>query len=120
MSDRLAATASLAMIANVLLFPYAARGQPAADLSLSSLAATCAGCHGTAGRAVRGGAIPSLAGMPRETFIADMLGFRDGTRPDTIMQQLAKGFDEARIEALAGYFAARGAEPPGRPANTAR
>jgi cytochrome c553 len=49
--------------------------------------------------------------MQRDTFIAEMRGFRDGTRPATIMQQLAKGFDEAQIEELAGYFATRSTEP---------
>jgi cytochrome c553 len=132
MSDRPAVTAStarrtrltcavaLTIAANAVLLACAAGAQTAADLSLRSLAATCAGCHGTAGHAVQGGGIPSLAGMPREAFMADMRGFRDGTRPATIMQQLAKGFDAAQIEALADYFFARGNEPAARPAGAAQ
>jgi sulfide dehydrogenase cytochrome subunit len=33
--------------------------------------------------------------------------FRDGKRPSTIMQQLAKGYTDAEIDAAAAYFAAQ-------------
>jgi cytochrome c553 len=33
--------------------------------------------------------------------------FRDGRRASTIMQQLAKGYTDAQIEAAAAYLAAR-------------
>jgi cytochrome c553 len=112
--------ASATVAAAMALLPGATCAQATDDLSLRSLAATCAACHGTAGHAVPGSAIPALAGMSREAFVADMRGFRDGTRPATIMQQLAKGFDEKQITALAAYFTAPGPEPAQRPANTAR
>ena len=36
-----------------------------------------------------------------------MRAFRDGKRPATVMHQLAKGYSDAQIDALAGYFAAQ-------------
>jgi cytochrome subunit of sulfide dehydrogenase len=68
-----------------------------------SLAATCAGCHGTDGRSVTTEVVP-LAGLPKEHIVAQMKAFRDGTRPATVMQQLAKGYTDAEIEAAAAYL----------------
>ncbi len=69
------------------------------------LAANCANCHGTKGQAV--GAMPSLAGLKASYISEQMRAFRDGKRPATIMHQLAKGYTDAQIDAIAGYFAAQ-------------
>ena len=71
-----------------------------------SLAATCAACHGTDGRSVTTEVV-SLGGLPKEHIVAQMKAFRDGTRPATIMHQLAKGYNDVQIELLADYFARR-------------
>jgi sulfide dehydrogenase cytochrome subunit len=71
-----------------------------------SLAATCASCHGTEGRSVTQ-EVASLAGLPKEHIVAQMKAFRDGTRPATVMQQLAKGYSDAQIELVADYFSRR-------------
>jgi len=71
-----------------------------------SLAASCAACHGTDGRSVTTEVV-SLAGLPKEHIVAQMKAFRDGTRPATVMHQLAKGYNDAQIERLADYFAGR-------------
>ncbi len=76
-------------------------------LRMRSLAATCAQCHGTDGHAVRGSAIPGLAGMPAAELVAQINAFRSGARPSTVMQQLARGYTDAQIHQLAAYFAAR-------------
>ncbi|CAN5236899.1 hypothetical protein BH11PSE9_BH11PSE9_13020 [soil metagenome] len=76
-------------------------------LRARSLAATCAQCHGTAGRAIDGAAVPGLAGMPSAYLSAQMKAFASGVRPSSVMQQLAKGYSEAQIEQLAAYFAAQ-------------
>lgn len=70
-----------------------------------SLAATCFTCHGTDGRSV-GGVPPSLAGRDRTELVQQMKDFKAGRRPATIMQQHAKGYTDAQIEQIAGYFAA--------------
>ncbi len=76
-------------------------------LYIKSLAATCANCHGTQGKAVEGSAIASLAGLPRDYFVAQMAAFKSGARPATIMHQLSKGYSDAQIEQMAAYFAAQ-------------
>jgi cytochrome c553 len=67
-------------------------------------AASCAICHGTNGYTV-GGGMPVLAGQSRETLTRHMRDFRDGRRPATIMHQIAKGYTDEQIEALASFFA---------------
>jgi cytochrome c553 len=94
----------LAILAPLLaLPPAAARADEAAG---RSLAATCANCHGTEGRAL-GADVPSLAGRPRAEIVALMKAFRDGSRPATVMHQLSRGYTERQVEDLAEFFAAR-------------
>ena len=82
----------------------AARAQSPEQLNLRSLAASCAQCHGTDGRSVAASAVPALAGMPREHLVAQLKAFKTGSRPSTVMGQLAKGFSDAQLEQLADYF----------------
>ena len=53
-----------------------------------NLAAACAICHGTEGRAVTTDVV-SLAGKPRDEIAAQMREIRDGNRPVTVMHQIA-------------------------------
>jgi cytochrome subunit of sulfide dehydrogenase len=87
--------------------PLAAQAQNKEALYVRSLAATCANCHGTDGRTVDGSAVPGLAGMPRDYMAAQMTAFKSGARPATVMHQIAKGFSDAQIQQIAGYFAAQ-------------
>jgi cytochrome subunit of sulfide dehydrogenase len=80
----------------------AAQESPAAR----SLAATCANCHGTDGRSVTQ-EVASLAGLPKDDIVAKMKAFRDGTRPATVMHQIAKGYSDQQVELLADYFSRR-------------
>ncbi len=80
----------------------AAQDSPAAR----SLAATCAACHGTDGRSVTK-EVPGLAGLPREHIAGQMKAFRDGSRPASVMHQIAKGYSDQQIELMADYFARR-------------
>jgi cytochrome subunit of sulfide dehydrogenase len=84
----------------------AVHAQDAATLQTAALAATCANCHGTQGR-TQGSALPVLAGMPKDAMLAQLRAFKAGTRPATIMHQLSKGYTDAQLEQIAGYFAAR-------------
>ena len=78
------------------------------NLTLSgvrALAADCASCHGPEGRPAAGSTSARLAGRPADETIRAMAAFRDGTRPGTVMPQLARGYDEPEIAAMAAYFA---------------
>jgi cytochrome subunit of sulfide dehydrogenase len=82
-----------------------ASGQQA--LYAQSLAATCANCHGTQGRAVEGSSVVSIAGLDQAYLAAQMKAFKTGARPATVMHQISKGYSDAQIESLAAYFAAQ-------------
>ena len=46
-----------------------------------------------------------LAGLPKDDILTRLRGFRDGSRPSTVMQQIARGYSDAQLELIAGYFA---------------
>jgi sulfide dehydrogenase cytochrome subunit len=73
-------------------------------LQVRSLAASCASCHGTNGVAQPG--MESLAGRPKDELLKQMLDFKTGKKPATIMHQLSKGYTDEQLEQLAGYFSA--------------
>lgn len=87
----------------VLLFLSGAAAADQIVLRGAALANACAACHGPDGRSQ--GAIPSIATMPSETLVGALRAFRTGTRQGTVMNRIAKGLDEADIEALAVHFA---------------
>ena len=97
--------ASLTML--LAAFGGGAFAQDAATLQTRSLAATCANCHGTAGRAIDASAVPGLAGLPAAYFVEQMNAFKSGARAATVMHQLAKGYNAAQTDRLAAYFAAQ-------------
>ena len=94
-----------AVVAAVIALPAWAQapGPVARDL-----AATCANCHGTGGRST--GAMPALAGQPKADIVQKMNEFREGTRPATIMHQLAKGYTPEQVDLIATWFAAQKAQ----------
>lgn len=72
-----------------------------------NLAATCANCHGTDGKSVSGAGMKTLAGTDKEKILQKIREFRSGTRPATIMQQIAKGYTDEQLNLIANYFAAQ-------------
>ncbi|MEY3381448.1 MAG: c-type cytochrome [Hylemonella sp.] len=83
----------------------AALAQDANALHARALAATCANCHGTDGRTVEGSAVPPLAGMSPDYMVKQMAAFKNGSRPATVMHQLAKGYTDQQVALVAAYFA---------------
>ncbi|MDF3838178.1 c-type cytochrome [Cupriavidus basilensis] len=99
----LAALAALALLA----LPCGVRAQ-APDttvLQARNWAAACFGCHGPAGRAPKGSVVPALAGRASTDLIRQMQEFKQGRREATVMQQIARGYSDRQIEAIAGWFA---------------
>ena len=77
------------------------------DTNARNLASACAICHGTDGRPAPNAPLIPLAGLPRDHIATQMRAFRDGKRPATVMHQIAKGYNDAQIDAMAGWFAAQ-------------
>ena len=71
-----------------------------------SLAASCFTCHGTNGVSVNN-VPPGLAGMNKDVLLQTLKDFKEGRRTATIMHQHAKGYTDAQLEQIAGYFAAQ-------------
>ena len=69
-----------------------------------SMAAACAACHGTEGKVVPGSPVAGLAGRAPDDIVQAMAQFRDGKRQATVMHQIAKGYSDAEVAALAAYF----------------
>lgn len=69
---------------------------------IRTLAASCAACHGSNGNALNINAV--LAGMNGAYFTTQMLAFKDGSRPATVMHRHAKGLNVDEINLLADYF----------------
>jgi sulfide dehydrogenase cytochrome subunit len=72
-------------------------------LGIRSLAANCSACHGTNGNSV-GGAFGGLAGLDKDYFVNQMKLFKEGKREATLMHQISKGYSDAEITAMAGFF----------------
>ena len=71
---------------------------------VQGMAANCAACHGTHGRATPGSAVAGLAARPKDELVQIMVQFKAGQRPATVMHQIAKGYSDAEIAALAEHF----------------
>jgi len=69
-------------------------------------ASSCSGCHGPAASA--GAAVPPIGGRPAAETARLMRDFKSGAWPATVMGRIAKGFDDAEIDAIAQWFGAQG------------
>ena len=94
-------------IAALSLLALAGAAQ-ASDPNLArNLAATCANCHGTNGRAVPGAGMDALAGVKKAKTLQKLADFKSGAKPATIMHQIARGYSDEQLDLIAGYFAAQ-------------
>ena len=63
---------------------------------------SCFACHSVDGT----GNMPNLTGgYPPELIVSQMLMFKDGSRPGTIMNRIAIGYTEEQIAQMGAYFA---------------
>jgi cytochrome c553 len=65
-------------------------------------AASCSGCHSSGATA---SVIPRLYGREAGDIATAMAGFRDGSRPATVMNRIAKGFTDDELRAIAAWLA---------------
>ena len=98
----------LSHIAAAFCLAGMAASAAAADPHLGrNLAATCANCHGTNGKAVPGSGMDALAGMEKEKLLQKLKDFKSGVKPATIMHQISKGYTDAQMDLIAAYYAAQ-------------
>jgi cytochrome subunit of sulfide dehydrogenase len=89
----------------LLAVPPAAAAQGGDPNLGRNLAATCVSCHGAASTTANG--IPAIAGRSKDSLMQLLSAFKEGKRHSTVMTQLAKGYSDAQLDAIAGYFAAK-------------
>ena len=73
----------------------------------ASMAAACAMCHGSGGNPAPNSSVVRLASRSAERIVDAMREFKEGKREATIMHQIAKGYSDAEIAAIAKYFEAQ-------------
>lgn len=99
--------ASCALIMGGLTLVTTATAQdlsPEKKLQAASLSATCASCHGTNGQGIEGSAVTGLSNLSAEYIKTNMIWFKTGQRPATVMHQLSKGYTDEQIDIIANYL----------------
>ncbi|MCS6786641.1 MAG: c-type cytochrome [Thiobacillaceae bacterium] len=76
----------------------------ATDAHTRVIATTCLSCHGPDGKSKS--AMPSLAGIDKAYFVAQMKAFKSGQRPASVMHRHAQGYTDQEFEKMGEYFAA--------------
>jgi cytochrome c553 len=84
---------------------------PAAALAMAAaspavLSVPCASCHGVDGKGLANSKIPAINGRPAQELSTILKAFKADQVTVTIMNRLSKGYSDAEIDAIAGYFAA--------------
>jgi sulfide dehydrogenase cytochrome subunit len=77
----------------------------AASLEAPPGASSCTGCH-PAGAGVET-PVPGLSGRSAADIVAAMEAFRNGQRPATVMDRIAKGFAVEEVRAIAAWYTAQ-------------
>lgn len=90
----------VALIAALFVLPVTAKAEGVSQSAM--LANSCAGCHGTDGNSP--GSIPSIAGKTPQFIQEALMGFRDGSRPSTVMGRHANGYSDEEIKLIADFF----------------
>ena len=91
------------------MLAVAASAGARADQSARLMADSCTVCHGQDAHGP--GSIPSLAGKHPDELMKTLKGFRDGSRPATVMDRLVRGYSTAQLQAIIDDLTARtGAE----------
>lgn len=71
---------------------------------VAAMVASCAACHGTNGQPTKGSLVGTLAGRSKNDLVQVMTQYKAGQRPATVMHQIAKGYTDAEIAAMADHF----------------
>ena len=94
---------SLLILAALLLGGLSAMAALADQRQGQMLAFSCAACHGTEGKSP--GSIAYINGRSADYIREAMLDFKNDRRPASVMNRIAKGYDDEQISLIADYFA---------------
>jgi len=70
------------------------------QLYQSSLASTCANCHGTNGEGIVNGGMPLISHLNSAQMLKELMAYKSGAREGTIMPQLMRGYSDAQLEMI--------------------
>jgi len=103
----------LGSVALVLCAPSISNAEEPGTETLQAMswAAACVTCHGAADP-VQGAEVAPLAGVPADVIIKKMKRSQDSEKEGGLMKQIALGYDDATIEAIANWYAEQGKEAP--------
>jgi cytochrome subunit of sulfide dehydrogenase len=93
----------LTRLVSAAILAMASVSAQGADINVTGLAITCNNCHGLHG-ASAGGAMPSIGGQPKGYLKTVMGQFKDGSRYNTAMGRLVKGYTDDELATLAEYY----------------
>jgi sulfide dehydrogenase cytochrome subunit len=91
-----------ALVAGAVMASFSAVAGGPTDAAVVSN--TCAGCHGTNGASA--GPAPTIGGLPEMYIASTMAAYKDGTRYGTVMNRIAKGYDQGQFLDMGKHFAA--------------
>jgi len=87
-----------------LLLMFSGTALAAPDIAAGkTMAGRCFGCHGPEGNSQNSN-FPSLAGQKSAYLVNQLRAFRDGTRENGMMQNMAANLSDQDINNLAAYF----------------
>lgn len=90
--------------AGLMLAGVSPSAMSAAPTAGEVMANSCFSCHGYNGQPVPGSTIPPLGIFPAQHIEQQMLAFKNGSRPSTVMGRHAKGYTEEEIKILSQYL----------------
>ena len=94
----------LTRLVSAAILAMASVSAQGADINVTGLAITCNNCHGLHGVSA-GGAMPSIGGQPAGYLKMVLKQYKDGSRYNTAMGRLVKGYTEEELAALGDYYA---------------
>ena len=94
---------SLLTLAALLFSVLTAMSASADQRQGQMLALSCAACHGTEGKSP--GSIAYINGRSADYIREAMLDFKNDRRSASVMNRIAKGYDDEQISLIADYFA---------------
>jgi len=91
----------LLFAAGMMVLPAVSYSATITNAEMSST--TCFACHGPEGKNV-GSTIAPLAGYPASVMAAQLIAYKNGTRPGTMMPRHVKGYTDQELTDIANYF----------------